>query len=60
MKDCKRAINVKLQSKQAVAVSLQPKQPIKATLSKGISGGCGMPVLPDFTDLIMAYSLGRL
>ncbi|MCK9129271.1 hypothetical protein MZA97_07505 [Haemophilus influenzae] len=49
MKDCKRAIDVKLQLKQAVTVSLQSKQPIKVTLSKGISGGCGTPapVLPE-------------
>ena len=50
MKDCKRAIGVKLQS----------KQPIKVTLSKGISGGCGTPVLPKFSDLIIAYRIGRL
>ena len=60
MKDCKRAIDVKLQLKQAVAVSLQSKQPIKVTLSKGISGGGGTPVLPGFSDLIIAYKIGRL
>ena len=60
MKDCKRAIDVKLQLKQAVTVSLQSKQPIKGTLSKGISGGCGTPVLPNFSDLIIAYKIGRL
>ena len=43
MKDCKRAIDVKLQSKQAAAVSLQSKQPIKVTLSKGISGSLDKP-----------------
>ena len=43
MKDCKRAIDVKLQLKQAVAVSLQSKQPIKVTLSKGISGSLDKP-----------------
>lgn len=60
MKDCKRAIDVKSQLKQAVAVSLQSKQPIKVTLSKGISGGCGTPVLPEFSDLIIHYKIGRL
>ncbi|MCK9128684.1 hypothetical protein MZA99_10355 [Haemophilus influenzae] len=62
MKDCKRAIDVKLQLKQAVTVSLQSKQPIKVTLSKGISGGCGTPapVLPEFSDLILHYKIGRL
>ena len=60
MKDCKRAIDVKLQLKQAVAVSLQSKQPIKVTLSKGISSGCGTPVLPKFSDLIIHYKIGRL